>query len=1328
MCFSGLFGKKKSTSTSTTTALPGVMQNYNYINELAKTAATKPFQKYGTQASDFVAQVNPQQTMGISGINASVNAYQPYFQNATAATQAGMGPAYEGIQNYMSPYIKNVADTTGALMKQQFEQAQSGALGTAASSGAFGGDRAGIAAANMQQQNQLGYGKTMADIYNQGYTQALGASQADLARQLQGGAQMAGLGAQSQQLGLAGGQAQIAAGSLQQQTEQAGKDALINQFMQEQGYPFQTAQFLANIYSMTGPGAGSTTTNVQPGSFWSDRRLKHDVERIGHTDDGQPIYRFKYNGSNQTQIGLMADQVEKHHPDAVGTDPKTGYKYVDYDRATQHMAKGGVAGPYQIEIGATPGAGGYMPENYVKPSEMLLPDAEWLASVNQSAADRKTGLQDLIDNIGRIKDTYNQFAGEYQPKATGGSVDEKKTLQERGYLQPILDAMAEKNNQGLVGAQMASGATPSGSGGGSGIVDTVGKIVDVAGKVKNFFGWEQGGAVGDRHGYALDGGVTDPYTEKLRREQEVRDAVAGLGLADRARSEANARAAMEQKYSNPANSMAPKVIMPNAVSGLVAQPQSANSQNEAWDQPPVRSGMMQPEQPFRSGPTQSDQPYRSGPTGLDVPVRSGMTQPEQSFRSGQTAMRETPVRSGPTGLNIPVRSGPTGLAPITSPFPQQGVAGSLASMRPQARPADLGTPAPSADGANVAADVMRTINVGPTAFNVPNAKPATLGDEIKVDTVDPVGFYNTNIIRQESGDNQFDKNGNPLTSSAGAVGVGQIMESTGPEAAKLAGLPWDRDRWLNDKDYNKTIGQAYFLDQYRKFGSLDKAAAAYNAGPGAVASAIDRATALGGSYLDYLPDETKGYVQSTTGMGGLGGANVNAGQEASVDGVKPYQDRNFLGQIFHNADAKGTLNRDAVMSLLSGVGTMLASPSQYFLPTLGAGLAAGANTYMAREGQRADITAQNLENLKKIANGTVEWNAIHGTDLTPIEYAKAANMNLDPVTQGLLENMGGGSGAASINPADINGFTMHGDIKVPNMNDYQFLQNVVQKWGSFGTDTWMGRTAATAKARLDEIKANGFTNGIGPDGKPVQYRDPIAYGELTAGSERLASAQRNELFGQAAQGFSNSAPVTAQGLDELAKIMTTTGAGAERSILSGLDAAAGIFGVTTGTYAQRTQQALSKALEPLYAQAQAGNMSPAASQELAELQSQLTNPNLEPSALRDAIATAGAILDHQRDAYQEYYFNGGMNDPEVAGDPAKFMIKYETEHPFSEAKERRLDYSVTPPLYGEPAPIEFTSAINSATGQPFSQRDWDAFPTSQKVIFLKAIQNQNAGQ
>jgi hypothetical protein len=296
-------GGKTATSTSQTTIPSEVLARYNSINTMAQDAASKPYQSFGTQASDFVAQMNQQQNAGISGVNAAAGSYKPYLDSATGATQAGMGSSIDNIQKYMSPYLTNVADTTSALMRQSNEQAQSGALGAAASSGAFGGDRAGIAAANLAGQNQLAMGKTMADIYNQGYGQAASLSQADLARQLQGGAQMAGLGAQAQGLGLQGAQAQLSSGTMQQQTEQAGKDAMIQDFMQKQGYPFQTAQFLANIALGTGVASGTTTTAERPVGFF--QRLATGGRANGYADGGGVAGPMQYGQSGVGSQGYV---------------------------------------------------------------------------------------------------------------------------------------------------------------------------------------------------------------------------------------------------------------------------------------------------------------------------------------------------------------------------------------------------------------------------------------------------------------------------------------------------------------------------------------------------------------------------------------------------------------------------------------------------------------------------------------------------------------------------------------------------------------------------------------------------------------------------------------------------------------------------------------------------------------------------------------------------------------------------------------------------------------------------------------------------------------
>lgn len=64
----------------------------------------------------------------------------------------------------------------------------------------------------------------------------------------------------------------------------------------------------------------------------SDERAKTDKEKIGETKDGIGIWSFKYKGDKKTQIGLMAQEVEKHRPEAVKKLP-SGLLAVDYGRA-----------------------------------------------------------------------------------------------------------------------------------------------------------------------------------------------------------------------------------------------------------------------------------------------------------------------------------------------------------------------------------------------------------------------------------------------------------------------------------------------------------------------------------------------------------------------------------------------------------------------------------------------------------------------------------------------------------------------------------------------------------------------------------------------------------------------------------------------------------------------------------------------------------------------------------------------------------------------------------------------------------------------------------
>lgn len=108
------------------------------------------------------------------------------------------------------------------------------------------------------------------------------------------------------------------------------------------------------------------------------------------------------------------------------------------------------------------------------------------------------------------------------------------------------------------------------------------------------------------------------------------------------------------------------------------------------------------------------------------------------------------------------------------------------------------------------------------------------------------------VEQQESGGDQS------AVSSAGAVGVMQVMPGTAPEAAKLAGVKWDPQAYRTDANYNRLLGIAYLSEMLRRYdGDVEKALAAYNAGPGSVDNVL---ATNGDNWLGALPPETQDYV------------------------------------------------------------------------------------------------------------------------------------------------------------------------------------------------------------------------------------------------------------------------------------------------------------------------------------------------------------------------------------------------------------------------------------------------------------------------------------
>ena len=82
---------------------------------------------------------------------------------------------------------------------------------------------------------------------------------------------------------------------------------------------------MSGFYGMLGAGVGAAGS----AAMMSDRRLKTNIDEIGTTPGGLPVYRFTYRGDDTPQVGVMAQDVLAVMPEAVVMLP-CGYMAVDY--------------------------------------------------------------------------------------------------------------------------------------------------------------------------------------------------------------------------------------------------------------------------------------------------------------------------------------------------------------------------------------------------------------------------------------------------------------------------------------------------------------------------------------------------------------------------------------------------------------------------------------------------------------------------------------------------------------------------------------------------------------------------------------------------------------------------------------------------------------------------------------------------------------------------------------------------------------------------------------------------------------------------------------
>lgn len=261
-----------------------------------------------------VAAQSPNTQQALARMSASAN--DPNSLTNQAAGQFGKTIQGDYLNADSNPYLKGAVNDT-------MNQVQSRVAGTF---GTRGGNNYGSSA------HQEWLGRSLADaalpIYAQNYETERG-------RQLNA-AQYA------PQAEAAGWQQLGQAGVLQDAQQQRLIDAEKARFDFNQQSPWDALQ---RYQGAVAGNYGGMTNATQPyqrsndflnaaglglmayGAF-SDRRLKRDIERIGTHPSGVPLYSFRYLNDDTPRIGVMADEVEKVMPEAVGE--RDGFKTVNY--------------------------------------------------------------------------------------------------------------------------------------------------------------------------------------------------------------------------------------------------------------------------------------------------------------------------------------------------------------------------------------------------------------------------------------------------------------------------------------------------------------------------------------------------------------------------------------------------------------------------------------------------------------------------------------------------------------------------------------------------------------------------------------------------------------------------------------------------------------------------------------------------------------------------------------------------------------------------------------------------------------------------------------
>lgn len=380
----GLFSSKQKTKSTQKATFrgwiePTVLGLQDKIHNIMDADPTK-----------WVAPTSALQTKAFGDVQ-GLGGWKPYATQAAgmATDVGGKGPVSAnaslaqdhsvldngGIGRYLDPAVQSYVDATLASYDDNTARQQAQMQAQGAKAGAFGGSRYGIAQGAFQADAGRGRALTEAELRKSAYDSALAAAMGEADRRAQVGMFNAGnltdisktnASFQEQQYlrdlqaaGLLGDLSNSIAGNERADVALTGELGGVQRGIASEysnAEPMQ-AQLAAQLFgafpqdsylkyknkstTTSSPGLGNVAAGLASSAAmaFSDRRLKEDIARIGDTG-ALGLYRFRYIGDHKARIGVMADEVAIHHPEALGP-VIGGYSTVDYARlGLAHLVEG----------------------------------------------------------------------------------------------------------------------------------------------------------------------------------------------------------------------------------------------------------------------------------------------------------------------------------------------------------------------------------------------------------------------------------------------------------------------------------------------------------------------------------------------------------------------------------------------------------------------------------------------------------------------------------------------------------------------------------------------------------------------------------------------------------------------------------------------------------------------------------------------------------------------------------------------------------------------------------------------------------------------------